>query len=454
MKFSTNLQNTLDKNFDKDFLDSWTKEIKNGEILLNFTNNNENLNNTSTEVLFDNDLTINFSAKISNENDKERILIYTILMIIIAFCLIKSNIEILKQINESLTLAYNISLFGQCINIIWGTVYTILNMNVYSMSKHNSMIILPTFLFVINFGWLEVKILTKIIEANNQSATSSEIKTITLKTFLILYSIMFVVMHFFTYFLINKIAITICLVFLWVPQIIHNIKINNRVSFPLRYILTNSTVRLFFVFYIRGFSNNIFYFSTDKWILLYCNTAVLLQIMIVYSQSIISTTWFIPFYSSYKPLYYSFVELKEKFKIHDMSCNICLSGISEYFEKTNDSENNSSIISNINNISNLSGSENEAQENGENSNFSQENSENLSIMDNPFMIKYETRSSLINSFINVLKNSWEKFHLYKFNIEKKEFFETNCKHIFHTTCIEKWIIQRKCPTCRTEISMD
>lgn len=453
MKFTTNILTNNNKSFDGEIIDSWTKDIKKGEIIINFAQTNTsslNIEDIKINQLLTSDLKIKFSAKISNENDEKRILMYTLMMIILAFFLIKSNIEILKQINENITLAFNISLFGQCINIIWGTVYTILNMNVYSMSRNNSMLILPTFLFVINFGWLEVKLLTKIIEANNQSATPSEIKTITLKTFLILYSIMFVVMHFFTYFLINKIAISICLMFLWVPQIIHNIKINNRILFPLRYIITNSIVRLFFVFYIRGFSNNIFYFSTDKWILLYCGTTVFLQVVIIYSQSIISTTWFIPMYSINKPSYYTYSELKDRFKIYDMSCNICLSGISEYFEKNNDNENNSSILSNT---TNLSASDNEIQENNDSTNF-RENSESFSIMDNPFMIKYETRSSLIEGFLSILKNSFEKFHMYRFNTEKKDFFETNCKHVFHTTCIEKWIIQRKCPTCRAEITMD
>ena len=45
-----------------------------------------------------------------------------------------------------------------------------------------------------------------------------------------------------------------------------------------------------------------------------------------------------------------------------------------------------------------------------------------------------------------------EFHEYCFNLHKKEYMMTPCKHFFHTDCLEAWFKQKKeCPSCRQDI---
>ena len=50
---------------------------------------------------------------------------------------------------------------------------------------------------------------------------------------------------------------------------------------------------------------------------------------------------------------------------------------------------------------------------------------------------------------------WRKivdFHEYDYNMNKKPFMMTPCRHIFHSACLESWFKQKKeCPSCRQDI---
>ncbi len=44
------------------------------------------------------------------------------------------------------------------------------------------------------------------------------------------------------------------------------------------------------------------------------------------------------------------------------------------------------------------------------------------------------------------------FHEFEFNVSKKPFMMTPCRHYFHTQCLESWFKQKKeCPSCRQDI---
>ena len=59
---------------------------------------------------------------------------------------------------------------------------------------------------------------------------------------------------------------------------------------------------------------------------------------------------------------------------------------------------------------------------------------------------------------NIYKNvkaCWNNiidFHEYEYNINKKPYMMTPCRHIFHSACLESWFKQKKeCPSCRQDI---
>jgi len=59
------------------------------------------------------------------------------------------------------------------------------------------------------------------------------------------------------------------------------------------------------------------------------------------------------------------------------------------------------------------------------------------------------------NFSKIVSNSWiyfTEFHEIEYNVNKKPFMMTPCRHYFHTECLESWFKQKKeCPSCRQDI---
>ena len=97
-----------------------------------------------------------------------------------------------------------------------------------------------------------------------------------------------------------------------------------------------------------------------------------------------------------------------------------------------------------NSSSNYDVSENSSQ----NTNYSNSN--------NPFSCDFISSNCIFNRFsLNSIKKYFSEFHKFDYNMYKLEFVETECGHLFHTVCLEKWIIQRReCPSCRSTSMME
>ena len=90
-------------------------------------------------------------------------------------------------------------------------------------------------------------------ERNNSQLMNLKIRFCVYFYFLILSSF-FVIAIFFT----NPICIIGICSIQWIPQIIHNIKYNNKYGLPLVYILACSIERIIYPLYFRGFKNSFF----------------------------------------------------------------------------------------------------------------------------------------------------------------------------------------------------
>lgn len=389
-------------------------------------------------------LSLNFDIEptLSDIEDEPRIYIYCLLMLILSLMKVKDSMNILKKISITPGHATNISLLGLGSNIVWGTVYCLLNINLTtSYSKLNTLLAIPTVLFVANYGWFEIRILIKCIEIQHSSNLTPQAlrKTISL-FFMKLYLIMFLSMYFFTYFLVNEYFITINVLLLWIPQIIVNVYSNSRLSFPLSHLLTNTLLRVFFICYIRGFTLNIFKLEPKIYSVAFIVLLSLLEILVIYSQAILGARWFIPVaLKDIKFKYLTFEELqkRERYKT-DSDCIICLSPFSEDVNFNTDTESGDNHNNdNASNYTNLS----------HNTNISQGSNKSMFILSREEIVR--------NFFYNDIKKSWSEFHRFEFNIYKQEFVETDCSHLFHTVCLEKWLIQRReCPSCRSVSMME
>ena len=376
------------------------------------------------------DLNFSISSYSEESEEKQRLFFFCFFMICISCLVIKSNINLIKQMLNSPGHSTNISIVGQATNILWGTLYCLININITTIyGGQNLMLVLPTLLFLANYGWFEVRILIKIIEY--QSSNDTTLTPLLLRQkisvfFCKLYILMFISMYFFTYFLSDIKFITLSTLLLWTPQIITNVIYQSRLSFPICHILLNSFIRIFFVIYFRGFKWNVFYFEPDYWLVCYCISLTILQILILYSQTLLGASWFIPFkFSSvnFKYLNANQLILKNRYK-QDPTCIICLDNFIGSEELDNEIGNRDEV--NSTRISDES----------------QVNRYNVNKID---------RDSILKKFLSEdLKSSLWKFHKYDFNINKENFVETECSHLFHTICLERWIIERReCPSCRS-----
>jgi hypothetical protein len=77
-------------------------------------------------------------------------------------------------------------------------------------------------------------------------------------------------------------------------------------------------------------------------------------------------------------------------------------------------------------------------------------------MDDDFLPAGENQQRSSSKYQLWWKNAKEilfEFHDYSYDINKKPYMITQCKHVFHTQCLENWFKQKKeCPFCRQEIT--
>jgi hypothetical protein len=132
---------------------------------------------------------------------------------------------------------------------------------------------------------------------------------------------------------------------------------------------------------------------------------------VLYSQSILGPRWFIPYNFSHDS--YNFYKTKEdiiaiKPDAEYLDCIICL--------------------------------------------FSLFNPENYRHFSDDFMASTGNANRQSYGVCKIIWSKMIEFHEYNYNINKKPYMMTPCKHIFHSACLESWFKQKKeCPSCRQDI---
>ena len=73
-------------------------------------------------------------------------------------------------------------------------------------------------------------------------------------------------------------------------------------------------------------------------------------------------------------------------------------------------------------------------------------------MSDDFMSLDGAPKSKLKLLLEKIREAMLEFHEHNFDIDKKPFMMTPCRHFFHTNCLESWFKQKKeCPSCRQEI---
>ena len=133
---------------------------------------------------------------------------------------------------------------------------------------------------LINFIIFDLRMLLLYWKINKRILTNRQFIVLSLIFyFLIFFSFFFVGSCYF-----DKIIILISAVFLWTPQIIHNIIAYNKYNYPLIYIVAITLDRFMIPFYFRGNNNNFLDVKTDINFIIAISGFIFLTIFILYLQ--------------------------------------------------------------------------------------------------------------------------------------------------------------------------
>ena len=359
------------------------------------------------------------------------------------------------------------------INPIWNTYITLADINIAMRLNSNFYPFVTLIVFsCIKFIFLDFYLLALYWKKKRNYVSIGAYVKERLRFYLVYYIISFCcfmwINIFFNYFWI--ILICICL---WLPQIIFNIKKNNRYGYPFIYILGSTIDKLIYPIYFRAIKDNFIGCKVNRSLIYSLSLFVLLSIIILYIQIFSNPRFLLP--KSFHKNEFNFYKTKQELisirnDIGIEECVICLTPIFEIEpdgnnkmiemqDKSNKNiseENEEKIDVFDNNINNSSMSTiNNVDEEGE---------EKVKIINDNIDKKIDTSNSVEEKDKikknNILKNMWQIikilftknfFSFYKKNsaLNGELYMFTPCSHVFHTECLEKWFeFKKECPNCR------
>ena len=425
----------------------------------------------------------------------------SILYLIGASCLIYS-------LNNNENAISGISLECFCQNVAWHSYCGMTNINLgLSYPEYFIKFCLLALFPLLNFVIFDLCFLYFFWKIKKRVLNDRQFIKLRLKFFLIFYGLLLFSVFSISSFFTNKIYITVLFLFLWTPQIIHNIMSNNKYIYPTFYIFATTIDRLIYPLYFRGYKDNFTHLKSDKTLIIVLLIFILITIVILYLQAFLGARFMlttkyqkknIDFHKSKEEL------LQERPDCIKEECVICLSPLigEETKNKNNDNKN---TINNDDNkhiddiiIQNEQGSEHGTDTSSDNptelkieqTNRSynsridliqqqniniKNNNDNKKILKNELHLCNNNNGSLSINVKNTEKNkhnnnnnfsfknifiilkiifikSMFKFYKLKNNLEDKPYMLIACGHIFHTNCVEKWFDRKKeCPNCRASM---
>ena len=379
--------------------------------------------------------------------------------------------SIIYNINRSENVISVISSDCLVINPIFNTYITLVDINIAMRLNNNHYPLLLMICFtVVKFIYLDFYLLALYWKKKrNNQGLNVYIKE-KLRFYLVYYLISFCsflwIYAFFNYFFIM--ILCICL---WIPQIIFNVKKNNKYGYPFIYILSSTIDKLIYPIYFRAYKDNFIGCKVNPSLIAFMILFVVFTIAILYMQILYEPRFFMP--KSYHSNEFNFYKtkselLKIKSDIGSEECVICLNTIFEIdkdimIEMVDKSEKN-----NNNDKYNKEEKLDDTIDSSENTNNKEQDDgdENDKIIDNNNNGKEEILHNipLMKENNNKKNSNWNNiwfiikllfydnfFLFYKKNCGtyKGLYMLTPCSHVFHAECLEKWFeFKKECPNCR------
>lgn len=447
------------ENFEKQKIERRDCRAEMNLFFYNQTNDVSRFNNIKGNLTSECFVNISFEISIDDSMKYYKtIIFYSFLTSLISVSATVNSFWTLKQVNNSAVNGNAISMMTVAENIIWNAYGCLYHSFLYwSYSDYLVWFAFPAFLYFINFSIMDSRLLyilwSKKHHIENQDPSVLRLKL--LQFYFVFYFVLFISLFFVLKFYFSKNYIIAGFLFMWTPQILYNVKENNRVSLPLVFLIVTSLNRIFPTLYFRGYSKNFFEFSTDYHLIAFCFIILTLSTLLLYSQTFWGPRWFLP--KKYRRKGFDFYKTEEEVRnfrndADTLDCLICLCPLIPNSKEK--------ITSSIELPSCVNAVANQSQDSvlsvGEDIKLMSGNKlkeSDLSVVDTSKM-KSKYKLSLKKLLKKILKNLIE-FHEGSENIYNKPLMMTPCHHIFHSECLESWFkMKKECPNCRAELSLN
>jgi len=441
-------------------------------------------NNFSTEIVkiiddnnfnvsYDCECGFNFEIKLKKmenefENKNKQLLKYCYFSIIECIFYYFFTTFINCEINKNENYNNSICVYFLMINILWHSYNTISNIN-FGLKFANYILnfFLISMFQLFSFAIFDLRLIytywkLKLHQISQREYLKQKVK----------YYIVFFLLFFFSFFTFGDFYYNYNYIFfssflIWTVQIFYNVVTNNKIIFPLSYIILITVDRLYIPVYFRGIKNNFFQTKTNLMFVFLIILFNIICIIFLYLQINFGPRFFLPEKYQEKKLF-NYKSKEDLLKINKdfikEQCVICLLNLFN-------NNNNQFILTDENNINNSNKLEVIEKENSFNSlktnDTTLKNSENLSVLEtivkSDFKILNKKEKKQKKKIIFLLKNIIKiikfltteilfKFYRKKIKNPKKMFILTQCHHVFHSDCLEMWLERKKiCPNCRNSL---
>ena len=367
-----------------------------------------------TLIIESRELNVTINSIINNNDEiSQKVRIYSFILSILGLCEIFHILKLIMKINEHREIGNKLSILSISINCYCKVIICIMHFFLSISITDEDMSYqfgVPTIIYFFGFTGFELKLLLLVFKIRHNGIGNQELYR---KRLLCLY------LFFYIFLSIMVLNIRECLTnyslilfvysFAWLSQIIYSMVINSRPPMSRMYIICLSLGRLYIPLYIKGLDGNIFDLKPSylKVYLLVIITSI--EIVILFLQKSFGARTILP--KKYRRQGFDYYRDKVNIEQHvskNPTCVICLENL------------NVDVDENFNAIK-------------------------KKIKKNNYCDKI-----MHICFIDKIKgkiNRWIK------NMEgkntKKKYMITPCDHVFHTICLEKWMLQKnECPYCK------
>lgn len=335
-------------------------------------------------------LNIEGSAKFDDTDYEKKTVNYSIFLTLLAIVNIYSVAKMVRKALEGGNEANKYSMLTIGFLIIWDTYICLAHLTLaLVLQSLFHFFVMPTFWYFILSSIFEMRLLTIVWKSRywNDFNNAEQIRRGRIIFHCKFYLGMIVFLTFFVLFISNNFFLFLMNLYL-VPQIVHNVMRGGRVDFDLNYMLVIG-LRAFLPLYFRGCPDNFLEYRPSAIFCISLIIIMVLQIGIIYFQSIYGAKFFIP--AQFLPPQYNYLhnlpeDLEAGLEAVD-DCAVCM---------------------------------------------------------NPL-----NHESLIPQHD---QNPHTRLMLMRLRPQRGQIMRTPCNHKFHVSCLVEWMsIKMECPTCRARL---